>query len=213
MADALTEEDVNARIAKAVADAVEPLTSQLAERDTKITDLELKLEERDTSDAVTKAVADAVEPLNARIATLETELTDATTAKDAAESEAKALTDWFTDLASTESAKTRRTDRVAAVKETGIWPESAFDESVEENKDRIESWASMDDAVFDALIEGWKIAGPRKDAGNGKLPEKHGLMVDALTEGDDTPKGGGKSGLGSFFKSTIDGLATAGADS
>jgi hypothetical protein len=216
MGDTLTEDDVKAQVAKAVADAVAPLQAQLTERETKITDLESKLGERDANEATTTAVADAVEPLNAKITELTADLDAAKLAQGAAENESKALKDWFQALADVEIAKTRREDRIAAAKETGVWPEDVFDEKVQANVDRIDGWVAMDDVVFDVLIEGWKAAGPRKpDAGdgNGKIPTKRSAMVDAVTDGADETKGGGKSGVGGFLSSRISGLATASTDS
>lgn len=213
--DQLTDEDVKAQIAKAVADAVEPLTQKVSDLEAERDGLQAQLEDRDTSDAVKKAVADAIEPLSTRIGQLETEIAEATAAKDAAETEVTALKDWFGGLATEQAIKDRRVERIEAVKETGVYEDKDFDETVEANKDRIDKWASMDDAVFDALIDGWKSAGPRKkDEGNGKeLPSNRSAMTDALTEGADTTKGGGKSGLGNFFHSTIPGMAAAKADS
>lgn len=213
MADALSEEEVATVVAKAVADAIAPLQATVTARESTIAELEAKLGDRDMSDATAQAVADAVAPLNAKISDLSGELDVAKLAQGKAENEAKALTDWFQDLADTATVEQRRMDRIAAVKETGVWPEDVFDESVPANKDRIDGWAALDDVVFDALIDGWTAAGPRKEAdkGNGDLPGKRSSMTDATTDAVTDPKGG-RSGTRGVFERSLS-LAPSGTDS
>lgn len=186
MGDTLTEDDVKDQIAKAVADAIGPLEAQLAERDTKIAELTDKIELTDADKAVAEAVAAAVAPLNDKIADLQKSLDDEVVARGAAEAEHKALADKVAADDEAASVAQRREARIAAVKDTGIWPEDSFDETVEANKDRIDRWAAKSDEDFADLLDGWKVGKPAKeDQGNGDLPTKRTALTDVASDGVD----------------------------
>lgn len=203
----LTEDDVKAAAAKAVADAIAPLEAKIAERDTTIAELTDKLGERTEADAITKAVADAVAPLEAKVTELTDQLDKEVIARGAAENENKALVDWLEAEAATAGAGERRAARIVAVKDTGIYPDDAFDETVAANKDRIDRWAEMEDDVFDMLLDGYKAKSPGKAEGNGDLPTGRGAMTDAVTEGAGASTA--KSPMKSLLESTIPSLASA----
>lgn len=206
MADTLTQEDVAAAAAKAVADAIAPLEAQLAERDTKIAELNDAVGQRDEAEATTKAVADAVEPLNTKIAELQSALDAEVLARGEADTERQALVDWLDDAASQVSVEQRRGSRVAAVKDTGAYPEDSFDETVATNKDRIDRWAEMDDVAFDSLIDGLNARRPSKaEGGNGPLPGGRSAMTDTVTAGAAAPA---KSSMKTLLESTIPSLAS-----
>lgn len=202
VADTLTPDDIQ----RAVADAVAPFQAQVAERDTKIAELTERLGERDASEATAQAVADAVAPLNEKIGELQQALDTAEIARAKVEGEHKELLDMLETEGAAQAAAARRESRIAAVKDTGVFPEDTFDESVAVNKDRIDRWAEMDDVVFDSLIEGWKAKGePAAPAGNGPLPAGRSALTDVATQGGE-PAGGGRSGMRGFIESTIPSL-------
>lgn len=212
MADGLNDADVQ----KMVDQAVAGLQAQITERDTKIAELTDKLAERETDEATAAAIADAVAPLNEKIGELQTALDNEVIARGKAETDLKELGDALEAKAAEDAKEARRADRIAAVKETGIFPEDAFDESVEVNKDRIDGWVDMDDSVFDQLIAGWKAAkaggGSSGGKANGDLPTGRSAVTDALTDKADG-KGVGKSGARGVMERSIFATASAGNDS
>lgn len=179
MGDSLTEDEVKAQIDKAVADAQ-------AAADARIKELEDKLATRDADEATTKAVEDALKPLNDKVAELEKNLEDELIKRQGAEADLKKVVDWLDEESESVAKVQRRDQRIAAVKDTGIFPEDAFDESTQANKDRIDKWAEMTDDAFESVIDGYKAkpaAAPEK--GNGKVPDTRSAITDALTETKD----------------------------
>lgn len=204
MADTLTEDEVKAQIDKAVADALGPAQARIKE-------LEDKLNASEADDAVTQAVTEATTPLNDKVTELTAALDAAELARGAAETERTALVDWLSAEAEMVAAAERRTARIQAVKDIGLWPEDTFDETKQANKDRIDKWAAKSDEDFEDLVEGWKAGVPAKaDQANGKLPSGRSAMQDVAT-GD--VSSAAKSPIKRMIESTIPSLAPAQASS
>jgi hypothetical protein len=185
---ALTQDDLD----KAVAAAAAPLTAKIA-------DLESQLGQRQADDSVAQAVADAIEPLNKQISELQTALDTELVARKAADDQVTELTDMINTAGAEADKAARRSSRVEAVKDTGVYPDETFDESVAVNKERIDRWCDMDDATFDVLVDGWKIAKPAKPAGNGPLPSGRSAITDTVAPS--APAGDRSAATRKFFDS------------
>jgi chromosome segregation ATPase len=107
---ALTQDDLD----KAVAAAAAPLTAKIA-------DLESQLGQRQADDSVAQAVADAIEPLNKQISELQTALDTELVARKAADDQVTELTDMINTAGAEADKAARRSSRVEAVKDTGVY--------------------------------------------------------------------------------------------
>lgn len=178
-----TAADIQAAVTAAVESA---LSDQKAAHDAEIAKLQAELEQRDLDESTKKAVADALAPVETKLAETQDALDAALVAQKAATDERdglKALIDAEADKA-TQAAL--RVERVAAVKDTGIFPEDAFNEEVAANKDRIDGWVGMDAAVFDALIDGYKAAkaGQAGSGDQGPIPTGRTALNDTVAAGE-----------------------------
>lgn len=159
-----TQEQVDAAVSKAVADATAPLQTKLAE-----------LESVSKESEVGKAVADAVAPLNEQIADLQTKLDTATVEKAAAD-EAKAAVEawWETAIAEKvegDAAAARKDERLAKLKE--VAPEGAH-AYLDENADR---FAAMSDEDFTARIEEYGVVAKKEEAPATFIPAATALQA------------------------------------
>lgn len=175
-----SQEQVDAAVAKAVAEATGPLNKRLEE---------LQASAKETE--VGKAVADALAPKEAEIADLQSRL-------DAAEARATKAESEFNDFkASIEAAKkeeeeaktreARKAERSQKVKDAKVFS----DEYVEQNADR---FAAMSDEDFDARMAEWKVIASKSDGGNGgeggeQIPGKTGFQASREGSGDGAFKG------------------------
>jgi hypothetical protein len=162
-----TQEQLDAAVAKAVAEATGPLTQRIEE---------LSASAKETE--VGKAISDALAPKEAEIADLQSKL-------DAAEARATKAETEFTDFKAAAEAKekedeenkareARKGDRVKAMKDAKVFS----DTYVDENADR---FAAMSDEDFAARMEEWKAVTASKgeggEGGGEKIPEKTGLQA------------------------------------
>ena len=158
-----TQEQVDAAVAKAIADATGPLNTRIEE---------LSASAKETE--VGKAISDALAPKEAEIADLQSRL-------DAAEARATKAETEFSDFKAAVEAKEkeaeeaaaregRKTERVKAMKEAKVFS----DAYVDEHADR---FAAMSDEDFAARMDEWKAIVAKDDAGDGKIPEKTGFQA------------------------------------
>lgn len=152
----LTQEQADALVSKAVADATAPLQARLAE-------LEAGQQTAEIEARITEARAE----LEAQVADLTTKLDEAEIRATAAE-QARADLEQFwaeaiADAEKTSAAAARRDDRLAKVTEFGGFTA----EYVEANADR---FAAMSDEEFDARLEEWKLLKAAKDDGDTAIP-------------------------------------------
>lgn len=176
-----TQEQLDAAVAKAVADATGPLTTRISEMETAAKETEHG-----------KAIADALAPKEAEIADLQSRI-------DAAEARAtKAETDLTDFKAAIEAEKTetaenaareaRKADRVKQVKDAKVFT----DQYADENADR---FAAMDDEEFTARMGEWKaIKGDGAGSGTGDIPGKTGFQASREGGGNGTIPAGSMLG-------------------
>lgn len=174
----VSAEDLQAAVDTAVSAALDAPTKRIQE-------LEDQLAERDAESATAQAVADAIAPFEEKVKKLTDDLDEALAARKTAEDQVKSMTDQLEEGKAEQAKTERRSSRVAAVKDTGVFPDDAFDEAVDSNKDRIDRWSEMEDSVFDALVEGYR-AGGHTVTGDGPLPTGRSAITDVAT-----PPGGG----------------------
>jgi len=152
----------------AVAEAVEPLNAKITELSAthEQAEIEAKIEEAKT-------------PLQDEITELQAKLDAQVLETEAAKTEHTELVSLLetseADRVAAEELASRRDERVALVKEVASFPE----EHITANADR---WASMDQAMFEAALEDWKLIGA-------KAPE---TKVDPKVPAETAMLGGGE---------------------
>ncbi len=148
-----TQEQMDAAVAAAVAEATTAATADTEALKTRVAELESAQQ----STEVGKAVADATAPLSTQIADLQGQLDEAVLARTAAEEAKTNLEEWWkTEIEAhqtAEAAAARKDERVTKVKEAASFP----DEYLEANADR---FAAMSDEDFEARLEEWRTIAP-----------------------------------------------------
>lgn len=172
-----SQADLEAAIAKAVADATAPLQSRLEEIDSKAAQ-----EAREAEIAALRTEADQ------KVSDIQAQLDTAVAEKVAAEQAKTELETFLTSEAERQEQEAaiaaRREERIAKVKEVASFP----DEYVEANAER---FAAMADEDFEARLEEWRtIARP---AGGDKPPAT--TAITAAREDTADGKGNGNGSL------------------
>ena len=142
-----TDEELQARIDEAVAEATAPLTA-------KIEELETSEEEAAIKARITEATTD----LTTKVEELQAQLDKAVLEAEAAKTELADTVSYLTSVeeekAAEEEATRIREERLTLVKEVASFPE----EHIAANIDR---WASMDEEAFQAQVNDWKLITPK----------------------------------------------------
>ncbi len=186
MSDTFTKDEVEARVAAAVAEAVTPLRTEL---DTFRTGEEAAAVEA----RIEEARAEAEEKVNALQAELDAKAIEL-------EAKTQELAELVTLLEAEEArvteeaaAAARIEERTAAVNEVGAFSE----EYVQENAAR---WASMDDEAFEVALEDYKVLAEKAAAtGGSKIPVKT-----AMTAARDDNGGSALNKLSGLIRSGFD---------
>lgn len=145
-----TQEDMDAAVAAAIADATSSMNQRIAE-----------LEAAAMETEVGKAVAEAVTAKDAEISDLQAKLDAAEAAKTAAEARVTELEAAEAKRLEDELTAARREERVAKAKEIGV----LSDEYVDKNADR---FAAMSDDEWAGRVDEW--AAIADAAGSSKTP-------------------------------------------
>lgn len=167
-----SEEELQAAIDAAVAEATAPLQSRIAE-----------LEAAKKQEAENSAQAE----LEAKITELESKLDaavlEATQAKEEKDALQQAWDDEKAAAAEAEQVAARRDERLSQVKELACFP----DEYIEENGDR---FAAMSDEDWNARLEEWKTVVKPKETASSGVPAKTALTAARQSnEGDGSSLG------------------------
>lgn len=170
-----TQEEVEAKIAEAVAAATDPLKNRIAELETAAQETE-----------VGQAVAEAVAAKDTEISELQSKLDEAVAAKTAAESKLGETEQFWADAIAAhqeqEAFAARRAERIAKAKEAGIFE----DEYLEEHADR---FAAMDQEDFDARLAEWQLIAERSGTSTSPAPSAPKPTAMQATRTPDGAKG------------------------
>lgn len=174
-----SQEQLDAAIAKAVAEATGPLQTKLDE-----------LSSQSAEAAQAEAIAAAVAEKDGELTELQTKL-DAATLEAATEKKAREeleafLADEKTKAEAKAAADARKDARIEEIKAA----ELAFDEKwIEDNADRL---AAMSDEDWAVQLEGWKVLA-HKEGGGDTIPSHTSLQ--ASREGEGAGTGGTRNGF------------------
>lgn len=175
VSDTFTQEQVDAAIASAVAEATSPLQDRLAELEKAAQDTE-----------VGQAVAAAVAPLEERVAALQAELDEANVRATAAEqARAEVETFWAEAIASEQeraAREARKAERVEQAKAAGVLSE----EYIAANADRFSEWS---DDEFAARLDEWSQVASLAKGEAGEIPGSTGFRADRETASAATTTG------------------------
>lgn len=177
-----TQEEVDAKIAEAIAAATDALKNR-------ITELEAAAQETE----VGQAVAEAVAAKDAEISELQSKLDEAVAAKTAAENKLGETEQFWADAIAAheeqEAFSARRAERIAKAKEAGIFE----DEYLEENGDR---FAAMEQEDFDARLSEWQLIAERSGTSKSPAPGAPAPTAIQATRSNDGTKGSALSLIG-----------------
>lgn len=173
-----TEEELNAKIAAAVAEAVAAKDARIAE-----------LEAAKATDDIKAAVAEATSELASKVEDLQAELDEAAKAVRAAQDERDAVIAYLTEVAEQERKAALTEERLKAVKDTKVYP----DEYVDAHPER---WVEMSDEAFAAEIAALKASPAAKattdtgSAGSNPLPGQTAMTATAAPGATGSTGGG-----------------------